>query len=123
MSKEDEPSECIAPCGVDALHEGVTLYPFCAPIAFTIQRRTVHVGTPQDLALGRSEMERGQQVLDGGQTLNVGKMAQDLGEAVCVQVRGCDGGTEVMKRQVGADQLSFGPSVELDMRVWSEEGL
>lgn len=82
-SREDEPGECVAPCGVSALHEGVTLDPFRPPVAFTVQRCTVQIGTAEDVALGRGEMEGRQQGFSKRQALNIRKMVQDVGEAVC----------------------------------------
>jgi hypothetical protein len=61
----DEPGKGIAPCGVDTLHEGATLHPIRAPIAFAIQRRTIEIRTAEDLALGRRELVWGHQVRSG----------------------------------------------------------
>ena len=49
---------------------------------FAIQRRTIEIGAPEDLTLGRREVERRQKVRRGGETLDVRKMTQHLGEAV-----------------------------------------
>ena len=84
--RTNEPGERIAPCRVDALHEGETLRPIRPQIALTIQGRAVQVGAAKELALGRREIEGCQKRFGGGKTLDIGKMAQGLREAVRVQV-------------------------------------
>jgi hypothetical protein len=95
----DAPGERIGPCGVDVLHEGPTLCPLRAPIAFAIRRRTVEIRTAEELALGGREVERGPE--GRGERLDVGSMAQRR------VVR-----TQVVEGQVGADELARGPGVE-----------
>lgn len=128
----DEPGECITPRRVDTLHDGLTLYPFCPPIAFTIQRRTIQIRAPKDLALGRREMERRHKVCGRGETLDVREMFQRLREAMGyimnkVQKKKSDRErpwlrTQLVERQVRADQLAFGPSVERSMCIGTEKG-
>ena len=91
------------------MHEGPTLGPFCAPIAFAIQRRTVEIRAAEDLALGGREMERGQQGRCGGERLDVRNMTQH--HII----------TQVVESQVGADELAWGPGVER-VRVGAEKG-
>ena len=101
---------------------------------FAIQRRTIEIGAPEDLTLGRREVERRQKVRRGGETLDVRKMTQHLGEAVRhmnklrkekKKKRERDRPllwTQLVEGHVRADQLAFGPSVERGMGVGPEEG-
>ena len=111
----DEPGEGIGPGGVDAVHEGPTLHPFGAPIAFAIQSRTVEIRTAEDRALGRGEMERGQKGRCRGERVDVRKVSQ---RGVRHEVLR----TQVVEGQVGGDQLAFGPGVERGVCVGAEEG-